>query len=151
MIILLLAGLSLTTEVEAQKGYKTAKAGVGVDGIRVGKSTRSDVIRKYGRDFTTEKHGSYSFQMKYKNGMSFYFCQNDEQQEIFVIELRAPAKVKTNKGIILSKSTVGQVKRKYGEPLNDGLQFKGIEFYHNKRKVITVIDIVENSGMRKCK
>ena len=151
LIILLLAGLPMN--LPAQTGYKIARAGVGIDGIRVGKSTRSDVIRKYGRRFKTLKHGRYSFQMKYKNGMSFYFCQRDKRQQIFDIELRAPAKVKTAKGIILSKSTVAQVRKKYGKP-KTGLRFRGIEFYYANyrgKNVISVIDIVEKGGMRQCK
>ncbi len=152
LIILLLAGLSLN--VTAQKSsYKVAKAGVGVDGLRVGKSTRADVIKKYGKNFSMVKFGKYSAQMKYRNGMSFYYCQNDKTQEIFVIEMRSPAKVKTAKGIVLNKSTVSQLQKAYGKP-RKGLRFKGIEFYYTTirgKKVITVIDIVENSGMRECK
>ncbi len=154
LIITLLAGLSIPAEAQRRSSFKVAKAGVGVDGIRVGRSTRADVIRKYGRGFKTVKHGKYSAQMKYRNGMSFYYCQKDRKQEIFDIELRSPAKVKTAKGIVLGKSTVGQLRRKYGKPLNDGLQFRGIEFYYTTyrgKKVITVIDIVEKSGMRQCK
>lgn len=152
MIILLLAGFSLT--VVAQKSsFKTAKAGIGIDGLRIGKSTRADVIRKYGRNFKTIKNGSYSTQMKYKNGMSFYYCQKDRKQQIFVMEMRSPAKIKTAKGIVLSKSTVNDIKKKYGKP-KSGLRYKGIEFYYTTyrgKKVVTVIDIVENSGMRQCK
>ncbi len=151
LVILLLIG-SLFLPASAQKKYKIAKAGVGVDGLRVGRSTRADVIRKYGRNFVTKKHGRYSAQMIYSSGMSFYYCQRDRQQEIFDIELRAPARVKTSKGIVLSKSTVREARKKYGKPRR-GLQFRGIEFYYAKyrgRNVISVIDIVENRGMRDC-
>lgn len=154
LLILLLAGLSLTAEAQRRSSYKIAKAGVGIDGIRVGISTRADVIRKYGRKFRTKKYGRYSAQMIYRNGVSFYYCQKDRRQQIFDIELRSPAKVKTAKGIVLGKSTVRDLKRKYGKPLNDGLQFRGIEFYYNTRrgkKIVTVIDIVEKNGMRECK
>ncbi len=149
-IILLLAGLS--SNAAAQKGYKVAKAGVGVDGLKVGKSTRADVIAKYGRNFTTKEYGEYSVQMIYRNGMSFYYCQEDKQQEIFVIEMRSPAKAKTAKGIVLGKSPVSDLRKKYGKP-KKGLRFKGIEFYYETyrgKKVVSVIDIVENSGMREC-
>ncbi len=152
MMIVLLAGV-LINEVQAQKDYETAKAGIGVDGLRVGKSTRADVIGKYGRGFKTKKYGEYSAQMIYDNGMSFYYCQKDRRQEIFVIEMRSPAKVKTVKGIVLSKSTVSDVRKKYGKP-KKGLRFKGIEFYYVKYKgkdVVSVIDIVENRGMRECR
>ncbi len=152
-VILLLAGLSLSVDAQRKSSYKVAVAGVGIDGLRVGKSTRADVIKKYGRGFKTKKYGSYSAQMKYKNGMSFYYCQKDEKQEIFVFEMRSPAKVKTKKGIVLGKSVVSDLRKKYGKP-RKGLRFKGIEFYYNTyrgKKVVSVIDIVENSGMRECK
>lgn len=154
LVILLLAGFSLVAEAQKRKVvYKIAKAGVGIDGIRVGRSTRADVIGKYGRNFTTKKHGRYSAQMRYRNGMSFYYCQKDKKQEIFDIELRSPARVKTAKGLVLSKSRLSEVYKKYGKP-KTGLQFRGIEFYYNTfrgKKVITVIDIVEKSGMRQCR
>ncbi len=150
--ILLIAGFSISS-VQAQKGYKTVRAGVGIDGLRVGKSTRADVIGKYGRNFKTEKYGKYSSQMVYANGLSFYYCQKDRRQEIFVIEMRSPARVKTAKGIILSKRTVGEVRKKYGKP-KKGLRFRGIEFYYVNYKgkdVVSVIDIIENNGMRECR
>jgi len=147
----------MTAEAQKKSSYKIAKAGVGIDGIRVGRSTRADILRKYGRKFKTIKHYSdsslYSIQMKYKNGMSFYYCKKDKKQQIFDIELRSPAKVKTAKGLVLSKSTVAEARKKYGKP-RKGLQFRGIEFYYNTyrgKKVITVIDIVEKRGMRQCK
>jgi len=154
LTILLIAGFSLTAEAQKKKvTYKIAKAGVGIDGLRVGRSTRADVIKKYGRNFTTKKHGSYSAQMRYRNGMSFYYCQKDDRQVVFDIELRSPARVKTAKGIVLNRSRLSQVYKKYGKP-KEGLQFRGIEFYYNTsrgRKIITVIDIVEKGGMRVCK
>ncbi len=154
-ITVLLFGFSVL--VAAQKSpnsaYKVAKAGVGFDGLRIGKSTRSDVIRKYGRNFRTNRHGRYSVQMIYPGGMSFYYCRKDRQQEVFDIELRAPARVKTANGIVLSKSTIAEVKKIYGKA-KQGLRFRGIEFYYatyKGKKVVTVIDIVENRGMRQCK
>jgi hypothetical protein len=151
MMILLLAGFTLTAEAQ-KSSYKIARAGVGFDGLKIGKSTRSDVIRKYGKNFKTVKHGTYSTQMKYRNGMSFYYCQKDKRQQIFDIELRSPAKVKTAKGIVLNKSLVSDARKKYGKP-KKGLRFIGIEFYYatvRGKKIITVIDIVEKKGMRQC-
>lgn len=151
-MILLLAGFSLTAEAQ-KSSYKIAKAGIGFDGLKIGKSTRADVIKKYGRGFKTLKHGRYSVQMKYRNGMSFYYCYKDRQQEIFDIELRSPMKVKTAKGIVLNKSRVSTLRSKYGKP-RKGLRFKGIEFYYRTvkgKRIVTVIDIVEKGGMRQCK
>ncbi len=150
LIILLFAGFAISTEAQT---VKTATAGVGVAGIKVGKSTRSDVIRKFGKTFETEKHGKYSYQLKYDSGISFYFCQADNRQTIFDIEMRAPYKVKTSKGITLSKSTVADVKKSYGKS-KTGLRYRGIEFYYANfrgENVVSVIDIVEKSGMRQCK
>lgn len=132
---------------------KILKEGVGFDGIRVGRTTRSDIIRKYGKGFRYVKNGKYSYQMKYKNGLSFYYCQSDKLQQIFDIEIRASFKAKTSKGITLSKSTVSDVRRIYGKP-KKGLRYRGIEFYYAEYKgknVISVVDIVENKGLRQCK
>ena len=132
---------------------EVAKEGIGVEGIKVGKSTRSDVIRKFGRDFETKKYGKYSYQMIYESGLSFYFCQADRQQEIFVVEMRAPYRAKTLRGIELSKSTVVDIRRIYGKA-KKGLRYRGVEFYYatvRGKKVVTVIDIVERKGLRECK
>ena len=150
LIILLFAGFAISAEAQT---VKTAKEGVGVEGIRVGKSTRSDVIRRFGKNFKIIKNGSYSTQLKYKNGLSFYFCQSDKKQQIFDIEMRAPYRAKTSKGIELSKSTISDIRRIYGKS-KKGLRYRGVEFYYAKvkgKQVVTVIDIVENSGLRQCK
>lgn len=150
LIILLFAGFAISAEAQ---NIKTAKEGVGVEGIRVGKSTRSDVIRKFGRDFKTDKNGRYSYQMMYDNGLSLYFCQADRQQQIFVVEMRAPYRAKTSKGITLSKSTTSDIQRIYGKS-KKGLRYRGVEFYYatfQGEKVVSVIDIVENKGLRQCK
>ena len=153
-VILLMFGFSVLASAQKKSGsdYKIATAGVGFDGIRIGISTRADVIRKYGRNFNTKTHGRYSAQMVYPGGISFYYCQRDRQQEIFDIELRSPARVKTAKGIVLNRSRVSELRKKYGEP-REGLRFQGIEFYYIRtrgKRVITVIDIVEKNGMREC-
>ena len=90
--------------------------------------------------------------MKYANGLSFYYCQKDRVQQIFVIEMRAPYEVRTAKGIVLSKSTLDDIKRVYGKA-KEGLRYRGVEFYYARyrgKRVVSVIDIVENSGMRQC-
>ena len=154
-IVLLLAGFSTTATAQKKSSFKIATAGVGIDGLRIGKSTRADVIKKYGRGFRTIKNGSYSTQMKYRNGLSFYYCQKDRKQEIFVMEMRSPARGKTARGIILGKSNTNQLIRKYGQPVKlNSLRFKGIEFYYNRykgKKIVSVIDVVEKNGMRQCR
>ena len=137
---------------QSKSSYKVAAEGIGVEGIKVGKSTKRDVEKKFGKTYKWEKNGKYSFQMTYKNGLSFYLCQADKQQEIFDIEIRAPYKVKTSKGIILRESTLEDVERIYGKA-KKGLRYRGVEFYYNKirgKNIVTVIDIVEPEGLRQC-
>lgn len=133
---------------------KTVKEGSGFDGIVVGKSTLSDVKKKFGRNYKLVKHKKYSYQLVYPGGISFYACQSDKKQQVFDIELRAPYQAKTAKGITLSKSTLADVQRIYGKNADGGLQYRGVSFFYANvkgKKIITVIDIVENSGIRQCK
>lgn len=146
-------GNSRTVKPVEKPKVKVVKEGVGFDGIQVGVSTAADVIKKFGKNYRLVKHKKYSAQMVYPGGISFYYCQSDKKKEIFDIELRAPFRAKTSKGIVLSESTVEDVKKKYGRS-NDGLEYRGVGFFYAKyrgRNVVTVIDIVENSGIRQCK
>lgn len=132
---------------------KIAKEGVGLDGIVVGRSTAADVIKKFGKPLKTVKYKKYSTQLVYPGGISYYHCQSDRKQVIFDIEMRAPFFVKTGKGITLSRSTLEDVYKIYGKS-KDGLEYRGVSFFYAKFKgknVVTVIDIVENGGIRQCK
>lgn len=132
---------------------KVIKEGEGIEGIKVGKSTSKDVIKKFGKVYRWEVNKKYSYQMTYDSaGLSFYFCQNDKREEIFLIEIKSPFKGKTSKGVTLGKSTKEETEKIYGSP-KDGFEYKGINFYYNrygKRTLITEIDITENSGLRQC-
>jgi len=116
------------------KAQESAVEGIGVNGIKVGKSTKNDVIRKFGRDYELVTHGTYSKQLTYeKLGIAVYYCQADKKQTIFVIQLRKPFNVVTSKGVVLGESTVADVKRLYGEPAENEefalwLTYKGIDF-----------------------
>ena len=123
------------------------------DGIRVGKSTMADVAKKFGKDYKLKAHKKYSYQMVYPNGVSFYVCQSDKRKQVFDIEIRAPFEAKTSKGITLGKSTLEDIQRIYGKNKDSGLQYRGVSFFYVKSKgknIVTVIDIVENSGIRQC-
>ena len=134
--------------------YKTAREGVGIDGVTVGSSTMADVIKKYGKNYVKKTYGKYSGSINYsKLGLAFYYCQADKSKEIFDIEIRAPYKAKTSKGVILGKSTLEEIYKIYGRS-NDGLEYKGVSFFYANykgKKTVTVIDIVENGGIRQCK
>jgi hypothetical protein len=131
----------------------TVKEGVGFDGLRVGKSTMADVVKKYGKDYKWIAHKKYSYQLSYpKLGLSFYLCQSDKLKQIFDIEIRAPFEAKTAKGVVLGKSTLDDIYKIYGKS-KDGLEYRGVSFFYagvKGKKTVTVIDIVENTGIRQC-
>lgn len=128
--------------------------GFGVEGIVVGKSTIADVEKKFGKDYNWITNKKYSYQMAYpKLGLSFYICQADKRKEIFVIEIKAPYRAKTSRSVVLGQSTVEDIEKIYGK-LKSGLEYRGISFYYNrvgKKRVVSTIDVTENSGIRQCK
>ncbi len=138
---------------QSSKPLKVIKEGSGVDGIVVGKSTSADVIKKYGKVYRWEVNKKYSYQMTFAElGLSFYMCQNDKKEEIFLIEIKSPFKGRTTKGVTLARSTKEETEKIYGKPI-EGFQYPGIHFYYNrygKRNLITEIDIVEKTGLRQC-
>ena len=110
-IMFLILGVSVSLAQKSKRASNVVvREGVGLNGLRVGRSTRSDVIRKYGRGFKFLRNGKYSFQMRYANGLSFYYCQSDKVQRVFVIEMRSPFRGKTAKGIVLGNSTLAEVR-----------------------------------------
>ena len=55
--------------------------------------------------------------------------------------------------MILGKSTLEDIYKIYGRS-SDGLEYKGVSFFYANykgKKTVTVIDIVENGGIRQCK
>jgi hypothetical protein len=154
LAVLLSCFLAVSADAQSKSKEKIAKEGGGIEGLRVGKSTMADVVKKYGKNYQSKNFGKYSTAISYpKLGLAFYMCQTDKRKEIFDIEMRAPFAVKTSKGIILGKSTLDEVYKAYGKN-KDGLEYKGVSFFYANykgKKVVTVIDIVENSGIRQCK
>lgn len=151
LAIILVALVSINAQTA--KPLKIIKEGVGIDGLVVGKSTSADVIKKYGKVYRWEVNKKYSYQMTYAElGLSFYMCQNDKREEIFLIEIKSPFRGKTSKGVTIARSTKEETEKIYGKP-TEGFQYPGIHFYYNKygnRNLITEIDILEKSGMRQC-
>lgn len=138
---------------QAKQKPGVIKEGVGIGGIKVGKSTSADVIKRFGKVYRWEINKKYSFQMTYPElGLSFYLCQADKREEIFLIEIKSPFKGQTSRGVVLGRSTKEETEKIYGKP-HDGFEYPGINFYYNKygnRNLITEIDIVENAGLRQC-
>jgi hypothetical protein len=153
-----IAGAQSTKQTNKQtskqaNNVKIVREGVGFDGIRVGKSTEADVIKKFGKDFKRKTYKKYSYQLIYPNGVSFYVCQQDQRKQIFDIEIRAPFEAKTARGITLGKSTLEDIYKIYGKNKDGGLQYRGVSFFYQKsrgKNVVTVIDIVESTGIRQC-
>ena len=154
LVLIAAALLNITAMALGQTKLNVIKEGSGIEGIKVGKSTSKDVIKKFGKVYRWEINKKYSYQMTYDRvGVSFYFCQVDKTEEIFLIETKAPYKGKTSKGIILGSSTKEETEAKYGSP-KQGFEYPGINFYYNKygkRNIITEIDILESTGLRQCK
>lgn len=149
IILIMLAICSAS--VKAQK-IETITEGVGVAGIVVGKSTKKDIEKKFGKKYKWTANKKYSYQMTYGNGLSFYFCQAEQTPQVFDIEIRAPYQAKTSRGITLRKSTLADVEKNYGKA-KTGLRYRGIEFYYqelNGKNLVTVIDVVEKTGLRQC-
>jgi hypothetical protein len=108
-----------------------------MDGIRIGKSNSEDVIKAYGDNFKLLDHNSYSYEMLYRDlGLSFYYCQNDPNREIFVVEIEAPARARTKKGIVLGESTMADVRGAYGEwdETSAGFEYEGAGIYFDFRE-----------------
>jgi hypothetical protein len=141
--------------VKESENYKIVREGVGLEGIVVGRSTVADVVKKFGKNYAKKTYGKYSHSINFsKLGLAFYYCQTDKTQEIFNIEIRAPYKAKTGKGIILGKSTLADIYKIYGKNRDGSLQYEGVNFFYANfrgKKTVTVIDIVEKDGIRQCK
>lgn len=145
---------SKKSSAKSSENYNVVKEGKGMNGITIGRSTMDDVVKKFGKEYKWIVNKKYSFQMNYyKLGLAFYICQSDKRKQIFVMEMKAPYKAKTSKGIIMGKSTLEDVQKKYGK-LKSGTEYRGVSFYYNKvdgKNIISEIDITENSGIRQCK
>lgn len=143
----------VSINAQSSTPLKIIREGVGIDRIVVGRSTSADVIKTYGKVYRWEINKRYSYQMTYPElGLSFYMCQNDKREEIFLIEIKSPFKGKTSKGVTLARSTKEEAEKIYGKP-KEGFQYPGVHFYYNKygnRNLITEIDIVEKTGLRQC-
>jgi hypothetical protein len=133
------------------------KEGVGVRGLVVGSSSLKDVEARLGKPDKVVLHKKYSKQLLYRElGLSFYSCQSDKKQRIFVIEIKRPFKGKTTRGIELGSSNRKDVEKLYGSGNKKyrGKEYRGVEFYYTptkKGEIVTGIDIFEKTGIRQCK
>lgn len=93
-----------------------AAAGLGIDGITVGYSTKNSVTSKYGDDYVLIEHDHYSYEIRYRNtGMSFWYRYEDPEQRIFSIALRPESRAFTGRGIVVGRSSLKDVFNAYGK------------------------------------
>jgi hypothetical protein len=97
-----------------QRIYVTA--GLGIDGIAVGYSTKKTVVARYGEEDSLTEHNKYSYEMKYADeGISFWYRSDDAEQKIFAISLWPESRAFTGRGIVVGQSTLKDVFDAYGK------------------------------------
>ena len=105
--------------------------GVGYDSIRVGSTTKIEIIQFYGENYSCDTSYSYSipdnldtvvapykfvynYKLNYKTlGLTFYFYPHDNY--IYAVGISAPFKAMTKDSIIAGMSSFGEIKQKYGD------------------------------------
>jgi len=101
---------------QAQRRAVYVTAGLGVEGITVGYSTKNSVTSKYGNDYALLEHNNYSYELKYNDtGMSFWYRHDDPEQKIFSIGFRPESGAFTGRGIVVGRSTLQDVFNVYGK------------------------------------
>lgn len=109
--------------------------GTAVAGIRLGRSTASDVKKSVGLPDSIIHHGVYATVMVYKKkGLRFYYVTNDAEKSIFGITVTAPYKIKTADGIVLNSSTMLDVRNIYGKL--DWQSTEGSDYWYSEHNGI---------------
>jgi hypothetical protein len=116
MRLMLLVVLTVTLLVQSQTRPIYVAAGLGVDGIAVGHSTKNSVTARYGDGFQLVEHNKYSYEMNYEEqGLSFWYRFEDPNQKIFAISVRPKSRGFTAGGIVVGRSTLKDVFDEYGK------------------------------------
>ena len=136
MRLTILFVLALLVPIQTQSIYVTA--GLGIEGIAVGYSTKKTVTAKYGAEEVLTEHNKYSYEMRYEEqGISFWYRSNDPEQKIFAISLRPKSHAFTSRGIVVGRSTLKDVFDAYGKARFSTsssetywfVEYEGISFY----------------------
>src|ERR1044072_9619855 len=92
--------------VQAQSRTVYVAAGLGIEGITVGYSTKNSVTAKYGDDYALIEHDHYSYEIRYRaTGMSFWYRYDDPEQKIFSLSMRPESRAFTAGGIVVGRSS----------------------------------------------
>jgi hypothetical protein len=93
---------------------ETIGPGGGPRGLKVG-AHRADLEARFGTPDEVVRHESYSVELRWRFGVTAYFCTSDETERIFHYVIRPPFRARTEKGIVLGTSTMKDVFGAYGE------------------------------------
>ena len=116
MRLMILFVLSITLLVQSPTSPVYVTAGIGVDGVAVGYSTKNTVTARYGEQYELVEHKQYSYEMKYEDlGLSFWYRFEDTQQKIFAISAWPKSRAFTAGGIVVGRSTLKDVFDAYGK------------------------------------
>src|ERR1044072_2328865 len=82
------------------------------------------------------EHKKYSWEARYPNGLSFFYCYADKRKKIVSLRAALPSPASTLEGIVVGESNIKDVFRIYGatqpvaaEPHESWtLMYKGIQF-----------------------
>jgi hypothetical protein len=116
MRLLILFALTVVVLIQSSSRPVYVAAGLGIDGIAVGYSTKKTVLAKYGEEDSLIEHDKNSLEMKYDDqGMSFWYRAEDPVQKIFAISLWPESRGFTGQGIVVGRSTLKDVFDAYGK------------------------------------
>ena len=100
--------------VQAEGRAVYVAAGLGIEGITVGYSTKNSVTSKYGNDYVLIEHNNYSYEISYRD-RSFWYRYEDPEERIFSIALRPESRAFTGRGIVVGRSSLQDVFNAYGK------------------------------------
>jgi len=122
--------------------------GRGVGGIVINQHSSKDVINKYGNDYEMEAIFSYSYEMRYDEGISFFFKQDDPREIIYFIRVRPEFNAYTEDGLDLNNDfSLRDVAEIYGFLNNLSVsestsqayaRYDGISFYVDYQEALSL-------------
>jgi hypothetical protein len=78
--------------------------------LPVGKSTRHEFEARFGPVFEVKRHGTYSTELVFKQGVDAYFCQADASETIFAVQVHSPlaARIEHDEHVIVMGTTTAR-------------------------------------------
>jgi hypothetical protein len=122
---LLFAACATNKSVEAATSFaektnnkeETIIPGEGYANFVLEKTSQAEVEQALGKNYELIEHNSFSIELYYKAlGVSFYFYQDQPEQNVFTIRFHESFKGKTAEGIAPNTTTIEDLIKIYGEP-----------------------------------